>query len=592
MMNDNVEVKSEEGDEKKWVNDSSVDHKGKVPLRASTGSWKAAFFIIAIETSERLSFFGIATSLVLYLTKVMHQDLKTAAKNVNYWSGVTTLMPLFGGFIADSYMGRYNTVLASSIFYLMGLILLTLSWFLPSLKPCDDTGLCTKPRRIHEVVFFLAIYLVSFGTGGHKPSLESFGADQFDEDHDEERRQKMSFFNWWNCALCTGLILGVTLIVYIQDNINWGAADIIFTVIMVLSLIVFILGRPFYRYRVPTGSPLTPMLQVLVASFSKRKLPHPSDPAQLYEVPKSIGNNKRFLCHTNKLKFLDKAAILVNDGSFGEKQSPWNLATVTKVEEVKLIINMIPIWVSTIPFGICVAQTATFFVKQGTTLNRKIGNGFEIPPASIFTVSALGMVVSVAIYDKILVPVLRRVTQNERGINILQRIGFGMLFCIGTMIVAALVERKRLEAVERDPLKGSLTMSIFWLAPQFLIIGFGDGFTLVGLQEYFYDQVPDSMRSLGIAFYLSVIGAASFLSSVLITVVDHMTEKNGKSWFGKDLNSSRLDKFYWVLAAMSTLNLFLFAFLASRYSYKRVQKVAVADCYEDKSDYESVETKV
>jgi len=73
----------------------------------------------AIETSERLSFFGIATSLVLYLTKVMHQDLKTAARNVNYWSGVTTLMPLFGGFIADSYMGRYTTVLGSSIIYLM-----------------------------------------------------------------------------------------------------------------------------------------------------------------------------------------------------------------------------------------------------------------------------------------------------------------------------------------------------------------------------------------------------------------------------------------------------------------------------------------
>lgn len=71
-----------------------------------------------------------------------------------------------------------------------------------------------------------------------------------------------------------------------------------------------------------------------------------------------------------------------------------------------------------------------------------------------------------------------------------------------------------------------------------------------------------------------------------------MTEKSGKSWFGKDLNSSRLDKFYWLLAAMSTLNLFLFAFLASRFSYKRVQKVVVADCYEDKSDYESVETKV
>lgn len=73
----------------------------------------------AIEFSERLSYFGIATSLVLYLTKVMHQDLKTAARNVNYWAGVTTLMPLFGGFIADAYLGRYSTVFASSIAYLM-----------------------------------------------------------------------------------------------------------------------------------------------------------------------------------------------------------------------------------------------------------------------------------------------------------------------------------------------------------------------------------------------------------------------------------------------------------------------------------------
>ncbi|XP_061348950.1 protein NRT1/ PTR FAMILY 5.6-like isoform X2 [Gastrolobium bilobum] len=579
-------------DEMKWVHDSSVDHKGRVPLRASTGSWKASLFIIAIEFSERLSYFGIATSLVLYLTKVMHQDLKTAARNVNYWSGVTTLMPLLGGFIADAYVGRYSTVFASSIVYIMGLVLLTLSWFLPSLKPCDHANICTEPRRIHEVVFFLAIYLISIGTGGHKPSLESFGADQFDEDHVEERRQKMSFFNWWSCALCSGLILGVTLIVYIQDNINWGVADIIFTGVMAFSLLIFILGRPFYRYRIPTGSPLTPMLQVLVAAISKRKLPYPSNPALLYEVPKSQCSNGRFLNHTKKLKFLDKAAIIENDGNSAEKKSPWNLATVTKVEEMKLIINMIPIWVFTIPFGICVAQTSTFFIKQGTTMNRNIGKGFEIPPASIFTVAAFGMIISVIIYDKILVPLLRKLTENERGINILQRIGFGMLFSISTMIVAALIEKKRLQAIERDPLKGSLSMSVFWLAPQFLIIGFGDGFTLVGLQEYFYDQVPDSMRSLGIAFYLSVIGAANFLSSMLITIVDHITEKNGKSWFGKDLNSSRLDNFYWLLAAITTVNLFLFVFFARRYSYKTVQKIAVADCYEGKSDFGGVETKV
>ncbi|KAK4268704.1 hypothetical protein QN277_025318 [Acacia crassicarpa] len=582
-----------EVDEKKWVYDSSVDQKGRLPLRASTGSWKASLFIIAMEFSERLSYFGIATSLVLYLSKVMHEDLKTAARNVNYWAGTTTLMPLLGGFVADAYLGRYSTVVASSIFYLLGLALLSLSWFLPALKPCDtDTAItaCSKPRRAHEVAFFFAIYLISIGTGGHKPSLESFGADQFDDDHATERRQKMSFFNWWSCGLCSGLILGVTFIVYVQDHVNWGVSDLILTGVMAFSLVIFIAGKPFYRYRTPTGSPLTPLLQVLVAATSNRKLPYPSHPGQLYEVPKSGKTGERFLCHTHKLKFLDKAAIVDPRGEeSAEKQSPWKLATVTKVEELKLITNMIPIWIFTLPFGICVAQTSTFFIKQGVSMNRKINN-FEIPPASIFTLAALGMIVSITFYDKILVPFLRRLTGNERGINILQRIGFGMIFSIVTMIVAALVEQKRLRTLENDPLKGPLSMSVFWLAPQFLIIGFGDGFTLVGLQEYFYDQVPDSMRSLGIALYLSVIGAANFSSSLLITIVDHATEKSGgKSWFGKDLNSSRLDKFYWLLAGMATVNLFMFVFFARRYSYKNVQKVGVvADCYEGKSDDSTV----
>ncbi|BAT97306.1 Protein NRT1/ PTR FAMILY 5.7 [Vigna angularis] len=580
-------------DEMKWVLDSSLDHKGRVPLRASTGSWRSSLFIIAIEFSERLSYFGIATSLVLYLTKVIHQDLKTAVKNVNYWSGVTTLMPLLGGFLADAYLGRYCTVIASCIVYLMGLVLLSLSWFLPGLKPCDHGATCIEPRRIHEVAFFLGIYLISIGTGGHKPSLESFGADQFDDNNAKERRQKMSFFNWWNSGLCSGIILGVTVIVYAQERINWGAAYIILTVVMAISLLIFLIGRPYYRYTTPTGSPLTPMLQVLVAAISKRKLPYPSSSTQLYELSKAESNGERFLVHTKKLKFLDKAAITENEGNLEEKQSPWRLATVTKVEELKLIINMIPIWVFTLPFGICAAQTSTFFIKQGAIMNRKLGNGFEVPPASIFTLAALGMISAVILYDNVLVPTLRKLTGNERGINILQRIGIGMVFSVLSMIVAALVERKRLDAVEMNgPIKGSLSMSVFWLGPQFIIIGVGDGFALVGLQEYFYDQVPDSMRSLGIALYLSVIGAASFLSSVLITIVDHVTSKSGKSWFGKDLNSSRLDKFFWLLALITTLNLFMFVFFARKYNYKNVQKLAVADCYEDKSDDGKADVRV
>lgn len=51
-----------EFDEEKWVYDSSLDFKGRLPLRASTGTWKASLFIIGIKLIT--SFFN--NHLVIY----------------------------------------------------------------------------------------------------------------------------------------------------------------------------------------------------------------------------------------------------------------------------------------------------------------------------------------------------------------------------------------------------------------------------------------------------------------------------------------------------------------------------------------------
>ncbi|XP_058099448.1 uncharacterized protein LOC131243851 [Magnolia sinica] len=552
-------------DGEKWVCDSSLDYKGRVPLRASTGAWKASIFLIALEFSERLSYFAMATNLITYLTKILHQDLKSAVKNVNYWAGVTTLMPLIGGFLADAYMGRYSTVLVSSIIFLMGLILLTMAELIPTLQACSvDT--CRESIKRHEVVFFVAMYMISIGSGGLKPSLESFGADQFDGDHKVERRKKMSFFNWWTFVLASGFMLGVTVIVYIQDFLSWGFASIVLTSLMAVGVIIFLVGRPFYRYRVAHGSPLTPLIRVLVAAIAKRNLPHPSDPTELYEGPTSK------MAHTNKLRFLDKAAIIEGrDGPKNQRsdqQNPWRLSTVTQVEEVKLVLNIIPMWLTSLTFGICMSQT-TAFIKQASTMDRNLTVHFKIPPASIHSLSNIATIICVCIYDKILVPMLRRVTGNERGISIHRRIGIGMLLSILVMIAAATVERERLTVVEREG--SAMSMTVFWLAPQFIILGIAEGFTLVGLQEYFYGKVPDNMRSLGIAMFTGVIGVGHFLTSFLIMAVDRLTEKGGKNgWFAKDLNKSHLDYFYWLLAAMSGANLCAYVYMTSKYTHKEV----------------------
>ncbi|RDX76412.1 Protein NRT1/ PTR FAMILY 5.6, partial [Mucuna pruriens] len=279
------------GEEEKWVHDASVDYKGRVPLRAST----------AIEFSERITYFGISSNLIMYLTRVMHQDLKTATNNVNYWRGATTLIPLIGGFIGDAYTGQFRMILFSSLIYLKGLSMLTMSQFIPCLKACNNE-ICHRPRKVHEVVFYIALYCIALGTGGFKPCLESFGADQFDDEHIEERKRKMSFFNWWTFTLCVAMLLGATVVVYVQDFVSWGIACLVLTMFMALTVIAFYVGMPFYRYSRSEGNPFMPILQVLIAAIRKRNLSCPSNPALLYEVPKSAKFQGRLLSHTSRLR--------------------------------------------------------------------------------------------------------------------------------------------------------------------------------------------------------------------------------------------------------------------------------------------------
>ena len=82
------------------------------------------------------------------------------------------------------------------------------------------------------------------------------------------------------------------------------------------------------------------------------------------------------------------------------------------------------------------------------------------------------------------------------------------------------------------------------------------------------DALPGA---LGIGLYLSVFGAGAFLSSLVITAADRA------SWFAKDLDRSRLDLFYWLLACIGAVNLAFYALVAAKYSYKQTVVVKAAD---------------
>uniref|UniRef100_A0A7N2LJL5 Uncharacterized protein n=1 Tax=Quercus lobata TaxID=97700 RepID=A0A7N2LJL5_QUELO len=88
-----------------------------IPRKQSKGGWNAAIFIIFVEVVERFTFCGLASNLIVYLTDELHEPTSTAAKNVNTWIGVSCVFPIVGAFIADSYLGRFSTILVAAIIY-------------------------------------------------------------------------------------------------------------------------------------------------------------------------------------------------------------------------------------------------------------------------------------------------------------------------------------------------------------------------------------------------------------------------------------------------------------------------------------------
>ncbi|KAL1568688.1 protein NRT1/ PTR FAMILY 8.3-like [Salvia divinorum] len=107
----------ESGSDGLHTGDGSVDFKGNPGRKSKTGNWRACPYILGTECCERLAYYGIATNLVSYLTKNLHQGNVSAATTVMTWSGTCYLTPLIGAVLADAYWGRYWTIAAFSTLY-------------------------------------------------------------------------------------------------------------------------------------------------------------------------------------------------------------------------------------------------------------------------------------------------------------------------------------------------------------------------------------------------------------------------------------------------------------------------------------------
>ncbi|KAF3439538.1 hypothetical protein FNV43_RR17816 [Rhamnella rubrinervis] len=562
-----------EGDN--YTKDGTVDFRGNPANKKETGTWKACPFILGNECCERLAYYGMSTNLVLYFKHRLNQHSATASRNVNNWSGTCYITPLIGAFLADSYLGRYWTIAGFSIIYVIGMTLLTMSASVSGLKPtCSGEETC-HATETQSAVCFIALYLIALGTGGIKPCVSSYGADQFDDSDETEKKHKSSFFNWFYFSINIGALIASSVLVYIQDNVGWGWGFGIPAVTMAIAVVSFFSGTRSYRNQKPGGSALTRISQVVVASFRKWQVGVPADKSLLYETAdaESTITGSRKLDHTEDFRFFDKAAVEVESDNIKSSINPWRLCTVTQVEELKGIVRLLPIWATGIVFSTVYSQMGSLFVLQGERMDPHVGSSsFKIPPASLSIFDTLSVLFWVPIYDQIIVPVARKFTGHKNGLTQLQRMGIGLFISIFSMIAAALLELKRLEIVRRHNYYEyeHMPTSIFWQVPQYFLIGCAEVFTFIGQLEFFYEQAPDATRSLCSALSLTTVALGNYLSSLLVTIVTEVSTKNGKlGWIPDNLNYGRLHYFFWLLAILSALNLGVYLLISKWFTYKR-----------------------
>lgn len=563
------------GEEDVYTKDGTVDYLGNPAKRKETGTWRACPFIIGNEFCERLAYYGMSSNLVLYFKHRLNQSSATATRNNLNWGGTCYLTPLIGAFVADAYLGRYWTIASFSTIYVAGMALLTMSATVHGLKPkCYSKDHC-QPTSGQSAVTFLALYLIALGTGGIKPCVSSYGADQFDDDDETEKRHKSSFFNWFYLSINVGALIAGSVLVWVQDNVSWGWGFGIPTIAMAIAVVSFFSGTKLFRYQKPGGSPLTRICQVLVSSFRKKKAKVPADKALLHETADAESDIKgsRKLDHTEGFSFLDKAAVETEKDDIKGTINPWNLCTVTQVEELKAIIRLLPVWATGIIFSAVYSQMGNLFVLQGETMDKYIGNSnFKIPSASLSIFDTLSVIFWVPVYDRIIVPVARKLTGHKNGLTQLQRMGIGLFISIFAMVSAAILELKRLQMVRNDNYyeHDSVPMSIFWQVPQYFLIGCAEVFIFIGQLEFFYEQAPDAMRSMCSALSLTTVALGNYLSSLLVTIVTSISTKNGKvGWIPDNLNYGHIDYFFWLLGILSVLNLGVYLLISRWYTYKK-----------------------
>lgn len=343
--------------------------------------------------------------LVLYFTYFLQWDENLATVIYHTFVAICYLTPILGAIVADSWLGKFKTIVYLSIVYTVGQIIMAVS----SIHDLTDGNRDGTPDNIpvHVALSMIGLVLIALGTGGIKPCVAAFGGDQFDESQDKQRSR---FFSIFYLSINAGSLLS-TIITPILRGQECGIHSqqkcypLAFGVpaaLMVVALVVFIVGSGMYKKLSPQGNIIVQVFKCISFAISNR--------------------------YRNRSKSIPKREHWMDWAK--EKYDELLIA------QVKMVLKVLFLYIPLPMFWALFDQQGSRWTLQATTMDGNFG-AIQIQPDQMQTVNPILIIILVPVVDIVLYPLIKKCNLDFTP---LKKITVGMFLAAMAFVVAAIVQ--------------------------------------------------------------------------------------------------------------------------------------------------------
>ncbi|XP_040569789.1 peptide transporter family 1 isoform X2 [Lepeophtheirus salmonis] len=421
---------------------------------------------------------------------------------------------LIGAFLADSFWGKFKTIFYISIVYAIGQAILTFG-SIP-----DESNWTNLPR---EWLSYIGLLLIAFGTGGIKPCVVSFGADQFKLP--EQQKELDTFFDVFYASINIGSLLS-TFFTPMLRNVHCYGSDHCFplafgvpSILMVLAVMFFLVGKSFYKRRIPESNIVYNFFNCLWVGFKNRKNPYKSE-----HLDASDSN----------YSWLYKAEL-------NPKYDVNFIEDVMAVLKVSVLMIPFPI------FWSLYDQQGSQWLIQATKMNGAITESFTLLPDQTSIFNAFFVLFLIPVFNKLIYPVFDRCGILTKPLS---KIACGGMFLALAFVIAGILEI----VLDRFPNK---SIHMAWLIPQYFCLTCGEIMFSITSLQFVFTEAPEKMKTVVQALYLLTTAFGNFIDIMIMGIFD--------SLFSRAMES-------FVFSAIMFMDMLILLYLARNYKHYRPRK--------------------